>query len=106
MTINLEHVAMRQAKSDVAAASSRLAEGRRTADRRVSAFLGTGWQGVAADSFIDAWSDWTLAADRVKEGLDAMGLLLDAAHRDMIAQDDASQEALDRISARIADRLG
>jgi WXG100 family type VII secretion target len=106
MSIYLEHQAMRTAMADVAAASARLAEGKAAADARVSGFLGTGWQGVAADSFRDAWGDWTVAAGQVKDGLDAMAALLDAAHRDMIAQDEQSQADLDRLAARIVDRLG
>ncbi len=102
----MEHAAMRAAKHDVAAASERLAAGRRTADAQVGGFLDSGWQGVAADSFRDAWGDWKLAADQVKEGLDAMELLLDAVHRDMLEQDADSQAALDNIAGRIADRLG
>ena len=40
------------------------------------------------------------------EGLVAMGELLSATHQDFIQQDDASQEAMNRIAARIVDRLG
>jgi WXG100 family type VII secretion target len=106
MGIQVVHEAMRTAKSDVQSASERLAENRRTADRRVTAFLGTGWTGVAADAFSDAWGDWIQAADQVKAGLDAMAELLDAVHLDLTQSDDASQESLDRISQRIVDRLG
>ena len=104
--INLVHEAMRGARSDVRAASERLAGDRRTADRRVSTFLGSGWTGVAADAFSDAWDDWIHAADQVKAGLDAMAELLGAVHRDLSESDADSQLALDRISQRIVDRLG
>jgi len=40
MGIQVVHEAMRTAKSDVQSASERLAEDRRTEDRRVTAFLG------------------------------------------------------------------
>lgn len=106
MGIQLVHDAMRTAKSDVHTASERLARDRRTADRRVSAFLGSGWTGVAADAFSDAWDEWVHAADQVKAGLDAMAELLDAVHRDLVQSDDASQQSLDQISQRIVDRLG
>jgi WXG100 family type VII secretion target len=105
MGINLVHEAMLTAKSDVREASERLADDRLAADRRVTAFLGSGWTGVAAEAFAAAWEDWNLAADQVKAGLDAMAELLEAAHQDFIRSDDASQEALDRISQRIVDRL-
>ncbi|MFA6299803.1 MAG: WXG100 family type VII secretion target [Nocardioides sp.] len=106
MTINLIHEAMRTAKADVAHASTELHAGRTAADRAVSEFLGSGWTGVAADAFAEAWDDWLVAADEVKAGLDSMELLLDAFHRDLTQQDDASQLALDTLSQRIVDRLG
>ncbi len=106
MTINLVHQAMRKAQADVGAASARLADRRARADRRFTGFLGSGWTGVAADSFVDAWDDWTQAADRVQAGLDAMRQLLDVVEVDLTARDEAAQVALDRISGRILDRLG
>lgn len=105
MTIDMNHEAMRAAKIDVHTASERLASERSRADRRVTGLLGSGWTGVAADSFLDAWEDWKVAAEQVKAGLDSMGQLLDAVHRDMIAQDEGSQVALDQISQVIVERL-
>jgi uncharacterized protein YukE len=72
----------------------------------VSGFLGAGWTGVAADSFVEAWDSWKLAATDVLDGLVAMAELLAAAHADYSAQDDASQPRLDALSARIVERLG
>ena len=106
MTIHLEHAAMRTAMADVTAAAERLADERSRADQRMSGLLGAGWTGMAAESFAEAWDDWLVAADQVKGGLDAMAQLLDAVHRDMSAQDEGSQRALDQISQRIVDRLG
>lgn len=99
------HEAMRTAVSDVRRASDALASERATADRRVSGLLGSGWTGVAADSFSETWEDWKTAADQVRSGLDAMAQLLDAVHRDLVSQDDASQQSLDQISQRIVNRL-
>ena len=50
-------------------------------------------------------SDWLAGAQQVEDGLEAMGQLLDAVHRDMVNQDDGSQAALDQVSARIVERL-
>ena len=69
-------------------------------------FLGSGWTGVAADSFVDGWDDWVAAAADVEEGLVAMSELLVAARNGFVAQDQASQQTLDAISARIIERLG
>jgi hypothetical protein len=85
--INLTHAAFSTAIADVAEGSDRLRRDRDRIDLRVRGFLGRGWTGVAADSFVE-------------------GVLLEAAHRDFVATDEASQQALDSISARIVDRLG
>lgn len=91
---------------NVRSASDLLGKDRRAIDQRVRGFLGHGWTGVAAESFVDAWDDWVAAAGDVEEGLVAMNELLVAARNDFVAQDEASQQTLDAISARIIDRLG
>ena len=106
MTIEIQHEAFRRGIADVRAAVDRLDRDEHRIDGRVSGFLQSGWTGVAAASFVDAWEEWKQAADDVREGLAAMGELLDATHRDLINQDDASQAVLDGVSARILDRLG
>lgn len=106
MTVQIVLDAFDKAIGDVRAATDRLDQDRRAIDKRVSGFLGSGWTGVAADSFVDAWDDWTAGATDVAEGLVAMGELLVAARRDFIAQDEASQRSLDAVSARIIERLG
>ncbi|WP_426245473.1 WXG100 family type VII secretion target [Nocardioides sp. LHG3406-4] len=106
MNINVIHQAFTQAKADVAEGAGRLKSDRDRIDTRVSGFLGSGWTGVAADSFVDAWGDWKVAATDVLDGLVAMGELLEAAHKDYIDADDTSQQQLDQLSARLIDRLG
>ena len=105
MTLRLEHAAMRTAVSDVHRAHEELTDARAKADQRVSSLLSAGWTGIASDAFSEAWTDWLAGAQQVEAGLEAMGQLLDAVHRDMTAQDDGSQAALDQISARIVERL-
>ncbi|MGH3348737.1 MAG: WXG100 family type VII secretion target [Nocardioides sp.] len=106
MGINLTHEAMQRAQSDVRRAAERIAHDRKRADLQVTGFLGSGWTGVAADAFADAWEDWKIAADQVELGLDSMAELLAAVHRDLLHQDEESQRSLDQISQRIVDRLG
>lgn len=106
MSVHVIHGAFRKGIQDVAAATSRLETDRRNIDSRVSGFLGAGWTGVAADSFVEAWDEWKLAATDVREGLEAMGQLLDAAHQDFIHQDDSTQQTMDQIAQRVIDRLG
>lgn len=104
--INLTHAAFAKAKSDVQAGAERLHKDRDSIDQRVTGFLGSGWTGEAADSFVDAWDDWKAAAGDVLQGLNAMRELLDATHRDFVESDEFSQRSLDQLSARLIDRLG
>ena len=106
MSVEVIHEAFRAAISDVGNGVETLSEARDAADARVTGFLRAGWTGVAADSYVDAWDEWKVAAGDVLDGLVAMQQLLDAAHRDFVQADDASQQALDSISARIVERLG
>lgn len=104
--ITLTHAAFAKAKSDVQLGSERLKKDRDSIDERVSGFLGSGWTGVAADSFVEGWEEWKAAAGDVLQGLVSMGELLDAVHQDFIQADDSSQNSLDQVSARVIDRLG
>ena len=104
--LRLVHDAMSRAIAETRAARQRLSSERRSAQRRVDSFLGSGWQGVANEAFSQAWEEWLESADQVEEGLGAMADLLQAHHRDMAEQDEESQRAMDQIAARIVDRLG
>lgn len=104
--VRLLHDAMSRAIAETRAARQRLTADRRAAQRRVDAFLGSGWQGVANDAFAVAWGEWLESADRVEDGLEAMADLIQAHHRDMVEQDEESQRAMDQLAARIVDRLG
>ena len=106
MTIEVIHAAFDKGKADLRAAASELRTTRSQIDRRINDFLGRGWTGVAAESFVTPWQEWLVGATDLEEGLVAMADLIDAAHRDFVAQDDGSQQALDQISARIIERLG
>lgn len=106
MTLFLDHAPYDRCRGAVAAASERLAADRDRIDARVTGLLAAGWRGRAADSFADAWAEWTDAAAEVREGLAAMAVLLDAVGRDLVAQDDAAAGTLAGVSARLADRLG
>lgn len=106
MTITLIHSAFKKGIDDVRAAVALIDEDGRVIDARVCGFLGSGWTGVAADSFVEAWDEWKTAADHVQESLDSMGRLLGAAQRDVTEQDDSSKQSLDTLSSRVIDRLG
>jgi WXG100 family type VII secretion target len=104
--IELTHAAFETGRQDVLAGAAALRQDRDSIDARVSGFLASGWTGIAADSFVEAWDEWKQGAADVLEGLEAMADLLEATHRDLIGSDESSQQGLDQISARIVDRLG
>lgn len=106
MTINVSHDDFATTVAGVRIAADRLAERRDHVCREVDALLAGAWRGAAADSFAEAWEEWRLAAQRVLDGLDAMGSLLDAAHRDLSGQDDRARLRLEAVAARVVDRLG
>lgn len=106
MTIEVVHEAMNRAKADVRVAASELRSTRMAIDRRISGFLEHGWTGIAAQSYLTPWADWLDGATDLEEGLVATAELLDALHKDLIAQDEQSQQRLDAISSRIIERLG
>lgn len=106
MAMQMMNEAFGRGRADVAEASQALEQTRRSIDRRVSAFLGSGWTGAAAESFAEAWEQWLVGAADVREGLDAMAALLEATQRDWQQRDERSQQGLDALSARIVDRLG
>ena len=105
-TVALIHEAFSKGIADVRVGAATAARTGTPSTRGSARFLGAGWTGVAADSFVDAWEEWKAGATDVLEGLTAMGDLLEAAHRDFVASDEESQQNLDRIAARIVDRLG
>lgn len=106
MTINLTLRSFDRGIDDVRKGADRLSDDKSRIDARVRGFLQSGWTGVAADSFVEAWDDWKTAADDVHETLTAMGELLVVTRDDFIQQDDASQQRSDQVAARIVDRLG
>lgn len=106
MTIDLSHESMRRAMGDLDRASHELADMRRSAEGSVDGFLQSGWTGVAAQAFSEAWEDWKASAVQVQDGLSAMSDLVKAVHVDFLHQDKQSQQELDAISRHVIERLG
>ena len=106
MSIQVIHAAFEKAIDDVVIAAAELATTRRSVDRRISDFLGVGWRGDAAETFVGPWGDWVAGAEEAEDGLRAMAELLAVTRRDFEREDQSSQRALDTLSARIIDRLG
>ena len=106
MTIDLDHDDFTTTVAGVRTAADRLGERRDRVCREVDALLAGAWHGAAADSFAEAWTDWRLAAQRVLDGLVAMGTMLDAVHRDLSDRDEQAHLRLHAVAARVVARLG
>lgn len=106
MDVVMQHEAFARSRAAVARAADELDEQRARIDARVRGFLGPGWSGGAAEAFHDAWDDWRAGAHHVARGLAATAELLDTAQRVLRREDEASRHALDRLSARLLERLG
>jgi hypothetical protein len=104
--ILLLHADFDRARREVDLAAEALAEGRRRADRQVSALLDGDWSSPAGQAFGEAWREWVRGATDVAEGLHAASRLLAVAQRDLVEQDADSQARLDTLSSRILERLG
>ena len=101
MELSADHPAFRSAVADVAAAADRLRSDRERVARQVETLLDGGWSGSAASAYAEGWSDWCAGADRVLDGLVAMGRLLDAVHVDLTERDLGAQSDLARLTARL-----
>lgn len=99
--LRADHLAFRAAVVHVRGAAARLAEDRDRVADRVEALLDRGWRGGAAASYAAGWAEWTRAADAVRQGLDAMGDLLDTVDRDLVRTDAVAGDGLANLRARL-----
>ena len=101
MDLCVDHPDFRAVVADVAAASDRLLADRDRVAHQVDVLLDGGWSGAAATSYAEAWSDWCTGAERVLDGLVAMGQLLGAVHLDLTERDLGAQSGMARLTARL-----
>lgn len=106
MSIELIHAAFDKGKADLETAASELRSTRLRIERRINDYVGQGWTGSAAASFLPAWEEWLTGALDAEEALIAMRQLMQAHQDDMRVEDETTQQRLDQISARIIERLG
>ena len=106
MTVALDHAVFDAVVRDVHDAAAQLERTLSEAARRVNAFLGSGWTGVAAEAFAEAWADWAAAAGDLRAGLADIAELLDATHVDLTTRDRNSEATLTGLAPRLHERLG
>lgn len=98
--------ALDEAAQAVRRAAAQLRRDRDDVHRRVAGFLGHGWTGQAADSFVDAWRGWWCGTVDVLDGLDAMGALLATTREDYASVDAGSAAGVARVADRLVEALG
>ncbi|MFC4782855.1 WXG100 family type VII secretion target [Nocardioides sp. MAHUQ-72] len=98
MTINVEDTAFRTALADIDRAADRLHRARHHITREVDRLLDGGWTGRAAAAFAEGWEAWDHGSQDVLAGLQTLGRLVDAVHRDLVRQDVETQARLDRVA--------
>ena len=101
MTLQLDHAQYDAALAAIRDETDRLTSATDRLERRVADTLDT-WQGRAAQSYAEAWTDWQRGAREVLAALDATADALAATHRDLTETDDGT--AVDH--RRLAGRLG
>lgn len=101
MDLSLDHPAFRAAVADVEATAERLRTDRDRVARAVDVLLDGGWSGSAAAAYAEGWTEWCAGAERVLQGLVAMGRLLDAVHVDLTASDMDAHTDLGRLTGRL-----
>lgn len=101
-----ELCALDEAALAVRRAAMQLRHDRDDVHQRVAGFLGHGWTGQAADSFVDAWRAWWNGSVDVLEGLDAMSALLAVTREDYAAVDAGSAGRVTHVADRLAEALG
>jgi WXG100 family type VII secretion target len=101
MTITVLDDAFDRARADLAAARERLRTTTARADHRVTALLGSGWQGQAAEAFARAYDEWLVSAREVEHGVATMAGLLEQTRSSLARTDAAGAAELDAVTRRL-----
>jgi WXG100 family type VII secretion target len=99
--MSMDHGALAQAIAEVRATADDLDRGRTTLHRSFGSFLGGGWTGRAAESFVDGWEDWSEGVGSVLDALAGIADLLEQHGRDVQAQDLGASWAVGDLHSRL-----
>lgn len=100
-SMSMDHPALASAVADVRATADELERGRTTLHTSFGGFLGGGWTGQAADSFVGGWDDWSEGVGKVLEALQSIAGLLEGHGVDVRAQDAGAEAAAGHLHARL-----
>jgi WXG100 family type VII secretion target len=99
--MSMEYPALAQAIADVRATAEDLDRGRTTLHSSFGSFLGGGWTGQAADSFVGGWDDWSDGVGSVLDALRSIASLLEDHGRDLQGRDGAAEWSVTNLHTRL-----
>ena len=93
--LEVQHAALSHASSAIDAVHEQLTSAGHRLEDRARAYLGSGWQGRAADGFRVGYDEWSAGAREVLAAVRQMGVLVDEANQRFVGTDqsvDASMQ--------------
>lgn len=100
-SMSMDHPALASAVADVRATADELERGRATLHTSFGTFLGGGWTGQAAESFVGGWDDWSAGVGKVLDALQSIAGLLEGHGADVRGQDAGAEAAAVQLHARL-----
>jgi WXG100 family type VII secretion target len=97
----MDYPALAQAVAEVRTTAEELDQGRTTLHQSFGAFLGGGWTGLAAESFVEGWDDWSEGVASVLDALGSIATLLEDHGRDLHGSDDAAEWSMTNLHTRL-----
>ena len=104
--MSMEYPALAQAIAEVRATAEDLDRGRTTLHRSFGSFLGGGWTGQAAESFVGGWDDWSEGVATVLDALRSISDLLEQHGTDLRTQDVGSALSTSHLHTRLGESGG
>src|SRR3954470_1638195 len=99
--MSMSYPALAHAVAELRGTADELDRGPAPLHTSFGSFLGGGWTGQAAESFVGGWDDWS---DGVSAVLDALGSLTDLVvqhGRELQAEDLGASLSVDRLHSRL-----
>jgi WXG100 family type VII secretion target len=99
--MSMEFPALAQAIADVRGTADDLDRGRTSLHQSFGSFLGGGWTGQAAESFVGGWDDWSQGVGSVLDALRSIAALLEDHGRDVQARDGVAEWSVTNLHTRL-----
>jgi WXG100 family type VII secretion target len=100
-SMSMDYPALAHAISEIRATADDLDRGRTTLHGSFGSFLGGGWTGQAADSFVGGWDDWSEGVASVLDALRSIADLLEQHGTDVHLQDTVAALDQGHLHARL-----